>query len=219
MRQVSRTLTTADDGLLRAHRVLICDRDAKWSGEVRRLLERWRHPGCADAVAGAQCECPRRALRPVHQTGMSRSRHSARRAALPADRVRVRRALSSRTQSSRAGQYVDRRDRAQSTSGSDPSASTTRWPPELLRAGRVTIGTSGAHRLGPQVGHYEMQLRNWSLFIATSRRGRRVVLSSGFQDRRLPAARFARQSARASHPVPAENVIGHFGPPFVGWLH
>ena len=38
IRQVSRTLTTADDGLPRAHRVLICDRDAKWSGEVRRLL-------------------------------------------------------------------------------------------------------------------------------------------------------------------------------------
>jgi hypothetical protein len=38
MRQVGRTLTTTDDGLLRAHRVLICDRDAKWSGEVRRLL-------------------------------------------------------------------------------------------------------------------------------------------------------------------------------------
>jgi putative transposase len=38
MRQVGRTLTTADDRRLRAHRVLICDRDAKWSGEVRRLL-------------------------------------------------------------------------------------------------------------------------------------------------------------------------------------
>ena len=38
MRQVSRTLTTADDGILRAHRVLICDRDRKWSGEVRRAL-------------------------------------------------------------------------------------------------------------------------------------------------------------------------------------
>jgi putative transposase len=38
MLQVGRTLTTADDGLLRAHRVLICDRDAKWSAEVRRLL-------------------------------------------------------------------------------------------------------------------------------------------------------------------------------------
>ena len=38
MRQVGRTLTTLDGGLLRAHRVLICDRDAKWSREVRRLL-------------------------------------------------------------------------------------------------------------------------------------------------------------------------------------
>ena len=38
MRQVARTLTMADDGLLRAHRVLICDRDAKWSTAVRQLL-------------------------------------------------------------------------------------------------------------------------------------------------------------------------------------
>jgi hypothetical protein len=66
MRQIGRTLTSADDGLLRAHRVLICDRDAKWSGEVRRLL------GDGSGT--------------------------------PADRVRVRRPLSSRAQSSRAGQ-------------------------------------------------------------------------------------------------------------------
>ena len=38
MRQVGRTLTAADDGLLRHHRVLICDRDRKWSADVRRLL-------------------------------------------------------------------------------------------------------------------------------------------------------------------------------------
>jgi putative transposase len=38
MRQVSRTLTAAD-GLLSAHRVLICDRDHKWSGDVRQMLE------------------------------------------------------------------------------------------------------------------------------------------------------------------------------------
>ena len=31
MRQVGRTLTAADDGVLVSHRVLICDRDAKWS--------------------------------------------------------------------------------------------------------------------------------------------------------------------------------------------
>jgi hypothetical protein len=37
MRQVSRMLT-ATDGLLSDHRVLICDRDPKWSREVRREL-------------------------------------------------------------------------------------------------------------------------------------------------------------------------------------
>ena|ERR1700730_6339181 len=37
MHQVSRTLTVAD-GLLSDHCVLICDRDPKWSGEVRKLL-------------------------------------------------------------------------------------------------------------------------------------------------------------------------------------
>jgi len=37
MRQVGRTLTAAD-GLLSDHRVLICDRDRKWSRDVQRLL-------------------------------------------------------------------------------------------------------------------------------------------------------------------------------------
>ena len=37
MCQVARTLT-GTDGLLRDHRVLICDRDRKWSRDVRRLL-------------------------------------------------------------------------------------------------------------------------------------------------------------------------------------
>jgi putative transposase len=38
MRQVVRTLTSADEGALVGHRVLICDRDAKWSGPVRERL-------------------------------------------------------------------------------------------------------------------------------------------------------------------------------------
>jgi hypothetical protein len=29
----------AEDGLLRHHRVLVCDRDQKWRGDVRRLLD------------------------------------------------------------------------------------------------------------------------------------------------------------------------------------
>jgi transposase InsO family protein len=39
MRQVCRTVTAADEGLLVGHRVLICDRDAKWSAPVRARLE------------------------------------------------------------------------------------------------------------------------------------------------------------------------------------
>ena len=39
MRQVGRTLTAADDGVLVDHRVLICDRDPKWSEPVRRRLD------------------------------------------------------------------------------------------------------------------------------------------------------------------------------------
>ena len=38
MSQVSRTLTAADTGLMRDHTVLICDRDRKWSEDVRRRL-------------------------------------------------------------------------------------------------------------------------------------------------------------------------------------
>ena len=37
MRQVGRTLTAADEGLV-PHRVLICDRDTKWSAPVRARL-------------------------------------------------------------------------------------------------------------------------------------------------------------------------------------
>ena len=36
MQQVVRLATAADDGILVGHRMLICDRDRKWSGAVRR---------------------------------------------------------------------------------------------------------------------------------------------------------------------------------------
>jgi putative transposase len=38
MQQVARTMTAADDGLLVQHRLLICDRDTKWSASVRARL-------------------------------------------------------------------------------------------------------------------------------------------------------------------------------------
>jgi hypothetical protein len=39
MQQVVRTMTAEEDGLLVQHRLLICDRDTKWSAPVRARLE------------------------------------------------------------------------------------------------------------------------------------------------------------------------------------
>jgi hypothetical protein len=56
MQQVGRTLTAGDDGALIDHRVLICDRDRKWTLSVRQLLAASGDPNGADSCAGAQCE-------------------------------------------------------------------------------------------------------------------------------------------------------------------
>lgn len=39
MVQAARRLSDAVDGLLQAHRVLICDRDSKWTEEFRRIMK------------------------------------------------------------------------------------------------------------------------------------------------------------------------------------
>jgi putative transposase len=39
MQQMVRTLTMAEDGAVRTPQILICDRDRKWSGDVRRRLQ------------------------------------------------------------------------------------------------------------------------------------------------------------------------------------
>ena len=83
MRQVGRTLTAAEDGLLRDHRVLICDRDRKWSGEVRQLLDEAGIRVVQTPLPGAECERVRGTLRAIDQRGMSRSDDSDRGAALP----------------------------------------------------------------------------------------------------------------------------------------
>jgi hypothetical protein len=45
MREVARTLTAADDGSMVGHRVLICDRDAKWSApEIKGVMRIRRRP-------------------------------------------------------------------------------------------------------------------------------------------------------------------------------
>jgi hypothetical protein len=50
MHQVSRTLTAADAGLLRHHRVLICDRDRKWSQDRPAAVGRFGDSRRADPV-------------------------------------------------------------------------------------------------------------------------------------------------------------------------
>ena len=39
MAQIARNLTEAEDGFLRAHRFVICDRDTKFTAEFRRILQ------------------------------------------------------------------------------------------------------------------------------------------------------------------------------------
>jgi hypothetical protein len=91
MQQVVRTLTAPDDGLLFQHRLLICDRDTKWSAPVRARLR--------DALSRAECECVRRTVRAIDQRGVPRSAHSDRRATFSAGNHRLRRTLSSRAES------------------------------------------------------------------------------------------------------------------------
>src|SRR6266849_11030054 len=56
MRQVGRTLTAEDEGVLVGHLALIGDRDAKWSAPVRARLREAGIRRRADTISGAHCE-------------------------------------------------------------------------------------------------------------------------------------------------------------------
>lgn len=92
MRQVTRTLTAADDAWLVGHRVLICDRDANWSAPVRaRRGEagiRVVHTPYQAPNANAYAE---RFVRSI--TGVSEPRDPVRRTSSPPNDGRIRRAL------------------------------------------------------------------------------------------------------------------------------
>jgi hypothetical protein len=65
MGQIVRLATAADDGVLIGHRVLICDRDRKWSRAVRQWL--------GDAGIRVVLSAPRtRMLTPSDSFGRSR---------------------------------------------------------------------------------------------------------------------------------------------------
>jgi hypothetical protein len=91
----------------------------------------------ADTAPGAECERVRGTIRPIDQGGMSRSDDSDRRAALPAGDQGIRRSLSSRAQSSSAGQRAHRRRRSPADRTTNSPSPAARWTAQLLRPGRV----------------------------------------------------------------------------------
>ncbi len=139
MDQATRKGTAADDGLLVRHRVLICDRDRKWSRDVRRPTRRRWHSCGTDAGACAERECPRRALCPVDQGGMSQSNDSGGGATLPACPDGIRRTLSSRTEPPRARESPYRGRFGVREIGSHATPSATRRIAKFRRACSLTF--------------------------------------------------------------------------------
>jgi transposase InsO family protein len=107
MHQVSRTLTAADDGVLVGHRVLICDRDAKWSTALRdRLDEAGIRVVQTPFQAPNANACAERFVRSIRHECLNRiipfGEHHLRR-----DDCGVCRPLQRRAQSSRLGERAD----------------------------------------------------------------------------------------------------------------
>jgi putative transposase len=142
MRQVGRTLT-ATDGLLSDHRVLICDRDRKWSPDVRRLLgEAGVHVVQTPLQAPNANAYAERFVRSIKHECLDRI--------VPLGEHHFRRALQ---------EFVDHYHRERnhqglenrlveapgtwSTRGRNPSASTARWLAELLQASGVKCRPAG----------------------------------------------------------------------------
>src|SRR5262249_49906454 len=131
MVQIARTLTHADDGALMGHRILICDRDTKWSVAFQQTLEAagirvvktpYHAPDCnASAerfVRSIEEECLERLV--ILGEALWR-------------RARVRRALSPGTESPRPARSADRSRRDGTTRRRrDPLPPAARRPASLL---------------------------------------------------------------------------------------
>ena len=138
MCQVARVLMAADDGILRGHRILICDRDTKWSATICQTLA----DGGVRVVqtpSGAQLQCPRGAIRPVHQGGMLESDHRAGGRALAPGAHRVHGALPPGTESPGPGRSADCAGpaRAPGCDRSHPLPGAARRAPSLLSSSRM----------------------------------------------------------------------------------
>ena len=143
MHQVARTLTTADDGVLRHHRVLICDRDTKWSASVRDRLGE-----AGICVVQTPYQAPKanayaeRFVRSIKEECLDQLIPD-RRAPLPTGDHGICRALSSRAQSPRSGERVDRGRASDQHRRPDSSASAFGWITQLLRSRGVSVGSAG----------------------------------------------------------------------------
>ena len=133
MQQVGRTLTAADDGWLRHHRLLICDRDRKWSGEVPRLLQevgiRVVQTPLRAPNANAYAE---RFVRSIKEECLNRM--------IPVGERHFRRALT---------EFVDHYPRERNHQGLAKALNAA--PPALGRGGRV----HRRRRLGGLLNYYE----------------------------------------------------------------
>jgi hypothetical protein len=92
MVQAARHLTDAVDGFLTGHRVLICDRDGKWTDGFRSLLEGAGYASCG-RLSKRRTPTPTPSVRPLDPRGVSRPPDSLRRTTPTACARRVRGAL------------------------------------------------------------------------------------------------------------------------------
>jgi hypothetical protein len=143
MQQVVRTMTAADDGLLIQHRVLICDRDTKWSAPVRARLKEvgihvvqtpYQAPN-ANAYAERLCA--------INQGRVSQPRDPVRRTSSAPDDRGVRRALPPRAQSPGTRQRTDRWHAPDRRRHADSSATAPRQATQLLLSRGVMIREGG----------------------------------------------------------------------------
>lgn len=107
MQQIGRNVTEAVDGFLSNARYVILDRDPLYTDAFRSLL---KDAGTSSAKI-SQPECLRRTLCAYHQRKLSRSDDLLRGMFVAERDSRVRRALSSRAESSGSWQSVDRSEK------------------------------------------------------------------------------------------------------------
>ena len=123
---------TGETGLLSDGRILLCDRDPKWSSGVEQWLATAGVRVVRTPPACAELQRLRRAVRPVGERGMPGPHRSARRTAPPRDTSRVRHALPSRAESPGTRERADRPSCRATTDWRRSSPAASRRDSQLL---------------------------------------------------------------------------------------